>query len=161
MLYLGVLSDTHGHTHNTLAAVDLLDPFPLAAVLHCGDIGSATIPPLLAGWPAHYVLGNVDRDEPELREAIERSGGTLHGRFGELEFDGAKIAFLHGDDERRLRETIASGRWQLVCHGHTHQAARRREGNTLVLNPGALYRARPHSAAVVELPSLDVTMLEF
>ena len=104
-------------------------------MIHCGDIGTASIPPLLSDWPAHYVLGNVDRDEPELREAIERSGGQLHGRFGELEFEGVKIAFLHGDDERRLRETITDGRWQLVCHGHTHQARAAREGTTLVLNP--------------------------
>jgi predicted phosphodiesterase len=130
-------------------------------VLHCGDIGTPAIPPLLSDWPAHYVLGNVDRDELDLRAAIERSGGRLHGRFGELEIGGVRIAFLHGDDERRLRETIDRGEWRLVCHGHTHHALRRVEGSTLVLNPGALYRARPHSAAVVELPSLEVTMLEF
>ena len=32
-------------------------------------------------------------------------------------------------------------------------------GETLVLNPGALYRANPHSIAVVELPSLEATIV--
>jgi hypothetical protein len=32
-------------------------------------------------------------------------------------------------------------------------------GRTLVLNPGALYRATPHSIAVVELPTLRATIV--
>jgi hypothetical protein len=34
------------------------------------------------------------------------------------------------------------------------------EGKTLVLNPGALFRANPRTIAVVELPSLDVEQIE-
>jgi hypothetical protein len=44
----------------------------------------------------------------------------------------------------------------------THGRVRRTlEGTTLVLNPGALYRARPHSLAIVQLPAREVTILEF
>jgi hypothetical protein len=35
-----------------------------------------------------------------------------------------------------------------------------KEGRTLVLNPGALYRATPHSFAIVELPSMQVSTIE-
>jgi predicted phosphodiesterase len=45
----------------------------------------------------------------------------------------------------------------LVCFGHTHVAEQQRRGATLVLNPGAVYRARRHSIAIVKLPELDVT----
>jgi len=63
------------------------------------------------------------------------------------------------DDGDLLDETIASGRWSLVCHGHTHVARKVRQASTLVLNPGALFRATPHSFALVELPTLDVTFM--
>lgn len=160
-MLIGIVSDTHGNARTTLEAVRLFEAYDLEALLHCGDIGAPIIPPLLSDWPAHYVLGNVDRDEQPLRDAIERSGGICHGRFAELTFDTVHVALLHGDDAPRLRQAIESGRYQLVCHGHTHRITRRRVGSTLVLNPGALHRARPHSAAVVELPSLEVTLLEF
>jgi Icc-related predicted phosphoesterase len=32
-------------------------------------------------------------------------------------------------------------------------------GETLVLNPGALYRANPHTIAVVELPEVSATIV--
>jgi predicted phosphodiesterase len=46
-----------------------------------------------------------------------------------------------------------------VCYGHTHKAEFHRVGKTLVLNPGALHRATPHSLAVVDLDTLDVVIV--
>jgi uncharacterized protein len=156
-MQIGVLSDTHGHLANTRQAVAELEARPVELVIHCGDIGAAEIVPLLDPWPTHFVFGNVDHNESELRNAIEAAQQTCHERFGSLELEGRRIAFLHGDDTLRLRETISSGQWDLVCHGHTHVAEHYRLGKTLVLNPGALYRANPHSLAVVSLPDLKVT----
>ena len=48
----------------------------------------------------------------------------------------------------------------LVCYGHTHVAAIDRHGETLVVNPGAIYRADPHSVAVVDLPAVEATIVE-
>jgi predicted phosphodiesterase len=58
-----------------------------------------------------------------------------------------------------LRETIAGGQYDLVCHGHTHVARQETVGRTLVVNPGALYRANPHRFALVDLPALEVTSI--
>ena len=160
-MFLGVISDTHGHLWNTQDAARLLAPFAPEAVIHCGDVGNPRVVEPLAPWKTHYVLGNVDDDPEELREIIAEAGHTFHGRFGKLELAGRKIAFLHSDDQRLFRETIASGLWDLVCYGHTHLAEQHYEGQTLVLNPGAVYRANPHSIAVVELPGLEVTRLTF
>src|SRR5260221_6062282 len=52
---IAVVSDTHGHFGSTNAAVRLIARHDVAAVLHCGDIGSTSIIPLFAGWPAHFV----------------------------------------------------------------------------------------------------------
>lgn len=160
-MFIGVISDTHGHLWNTREAARLLVPFAPELVIHCGDVGNPRVVEPLAPWKAHYVLGNVDDDEPLLCEMVAEAGHTFHGRIGKLELAGRKIAFLHSDDHTLFRQTIDSGEFDLVCYGHTHQAEQHREGNTLVLNPGAVYRANPHSIAIVELPSLDVTRLEF
>ena len=161
LMLLGIVSDTHGHAANTLDAVRMLEQFDIEAVLHCGDIGSREIPELFADWPTHFVFGNVDRDEPVLRLAIEAAGQKCHERYGELELDGRQVAFLHGDDPRRLKTAVDSGDFDLVCYGHTHKPDQRQIGRTLLLNPGAIYRANPHSVAVVDLTTMDVTLLPF
>lgn len=156
---LAVLSDTHGQVAFTQQAARALESWPVAALVHCGDIGSIAVARALLQWPGHYVFGNCDYDRAELRKELLALGQTCHGEFGSLELAGRRIAFLHGDDQARLDRTIAEGTWDLVCHGHTHRQRHERRGRTLVLNPGALYRAQPHSLAVVELPALEVHFL--
>ena len=157
-MQLGVVSDTHGHVGYTREAIRMLESLKVEAVLHCGDIGSPEIVELFAAWPTHFVFGNVDQQRL-LGEAIRAAGQTCHDRFGRLEFDRRKIAFLHGDDSALLEQTIASGRFDLVCHGHTHVARNVQRAATRVLNPGALYRATPHSIALVQLPELAATII--
>ncbi|REK19331.1 MAG: metallophosphoesterase [Planctomycetota bacterium] len=156
-MILGIVSDTHGHVEYTRQAVRMLESCQVECVIHCGDIGSPAIVELFRPWPAHFVWGNVDSEHDELRAAIAATEQSCHEDFGELELAGRRIAFLHGDDSPRLRQAIESGRYDLVCHGHTHRADCRQVGSTTVLNPGALYRAQPHSLAIVELPQLEIT----
>jgi putative phosphoesterase len=158
---IGVVSDTHGHYGNTREAVQRLAEWEVAEVLHCGDIGSPELVPLFARWPTHFVFGNVDRDHAGLRQAIEQAGQTCHGLIGHRLIAGRRIVFLHGDDARLFRQTVKSGEWDLVCYGHTHRPAWRQEAGTWLLNPGALYRARPHALAVVEVPDFNVQSITF
>ncbi len=158
-MLIGVVSDTHGQLVLARAAVRMLESLKVEQVLHCGDIGSVEIVGLFAAWPTHFVFGNVDYDRAQLRTAIRQAGKTCHEKFGSVAWEGRRIALLHGDDTRRLDETIESGDYDLVCHGHTHIAAKRTVGKTLVLNPGAVFRANPHSIAVVELPALVATIV--
>jgi putative phosphoesterase len=153
---IAVVSDTHGHVANTNTAIGRIRQEGVQAVLHCGDIGSPAIIPLFAEWPTHFVFGNVDGDREILAEAIRSAGQTCHDRFGSIRLGEVRIALLHSDDQSRFDETIRSGGFDLVCYGHTHLAEQHRVGQTVVLNPGALYRARPHTFAVVELPGLSI-----
>ena len=159
-MLLGVVSDTHGHTRNTLDALRLLDSMGVEVIVHCGDIGSPVIPALFT-IPTHFVFGNVDQDEEELREAIKHAGHQCHDRFGDLLLGNVRIALIHSDDSARWNLTIHAGKWDLVCFGHTHRRESKWLNKTLLLNPGAVYRANPHSVATVDLPALDVQFLEF
>jgi putative phosphoesterase len=157
---LGIVSDTHGHAAYTLGAINLLHTEAVDVVIHCGDIGSPGLVPLFTGWPTHFVFGNVDHDRAALKWAIRDAEQTCHERFGTLELEGVKIAFLHSDDHEALTKAIAGQEFDLVCYGHTHKAESHREGRTLVVNPGALYRASPHTIAIVELPGCAVRIVE-
>lgn len=156
-MLLGVVSDTHGHIANTQRAIRMLTSLEVDQVLHCGDIGSAAVAALFTDWPTHFVFGNVDDDQATLTAAIAALGQQCHGRFGSLEIAGRRLALVHGDDTTRLRHAITSGEFDLVCYGHTHQPESHLEGRTLVMNPGALYRAQPHTLALVRLPEMEVT----
>lgn len=156
----GLVSDSHGRVESTRAAANLLHSFEVSEVIHCGDIGTADVVRALSSWPTHYVFGNCDHELSALRTAIEEAGGTCHERFGTLQIEERSVAFLHGDDTQLMVETISGGEYDLVCHGHTHVAAQKTVGKTIVLNPGALFRARPLSIAVVEFPSIEITPLD-
>jgi putative phosphoesterase len=156
---LGVISDSHGHLEHVRRAVRMLESLDVQRVLHCGDIGSAAVVELLSPWPTDFVFGNCDHDRVSLAGAITAAGQQCHGDFGDLRIEGKRIALIHSDDRRRFQATINSGDWDAVCYGHTHVAAIEHVGATLVLNPGALYRANPPSLAVLELPSLEAAIV--
>ena len=156
---IGVVSDTHGDRLSALAAVRLLESLDVDLVLHCGDVGGAEIPELFAAWPAHFVCGNVDRPA-ELAAAVGAGRRRFHGAQAELQLAGRQVTMMHGDDATRLEAAIESGRWDLVCCGHTHVAEIRREGRTLLVNPGALHRATPHTLAVVDLAEMNAMIFE-
>jgi putative phosphoesterase len=156
---IGVVSDTHGHVAHARAAIRMLESLDVERVLHCGDIGSVEVIALFAAWPTDFVFGNCDGNRRELEAAIVAAGQTCHGEFGELVLAGKRIALLHSHDSGRFREALHSGAWDLVCYGHTHVASIDRYGTTVALNPGALYRANPHSLAVVELPAVEATIV--
>jgi putative phosphoesterase len=157
---LGIISDTHGQVELTRPAVRMFESLDVNAVLHCGDIGSLAVVELFAAWPTHFVFGNCDYDHDKFATAIRQAGQTCHGLFGDLELEGVRVALLHSHERRRFRQAIDSGDYRLVCYGHTHVAAVDRHGETLAVNPGAIYRATPHSVAVVDLPAVEATIVE-
>jgi putative phosphoesterase len=137
----------------------MLESLQVERVLHCGDIGSAEVIGMFSAWPTDFVFGNCDFNHADLRTAIRAAGQTCHDEFGELEIAGLRVALLHSHDSQRFQQVVGSGDWDLVCYGHTHVAAIEQRGPTLVVNPGALYRANPHSLAVIELPELEALII--
>jgi len=162
---IGVISDTHGHAERTRAAIERLREHRLEAVFHCGDIGSGAILVELASAfapsaPVYAVLGNVDLDLESVARFPASSGVLVQGRFAAATVAGKTIAVVHGDEPVRLRAAIESGAYDLVLTGHTHERSERREGRTLVVNPGAVHRSSAPSVAVIDLGTGNVRFLE-
>lgn len=156
-MLIGILSDTHGDIGRGVRAMDLLLARGAQAVIHCGDIGSEEMLDELAALceahavPLHAVLGNVDDYEPGLRDYRDGTRVTMWGAKADVELGGRRICVMHGHDARGLLAAIASGTYDYVFTGHTHQTYDEREGRTRVINPGAVYRANPPSVALLEL----------
>lgn len=157
---LGIVSDTHGFVDSTRPAIRLLESLEVDEVLHCGDIGSVEVVDLFSAWPTHFVFGNCDYHHAELRAGIEAAGQKCHGLFGDLEFEGVRIALLHSHERRQFQRVLDGDEFQVVCYGHTHVAEKAMHAGKLVLNPGALYRAPKHSIAILDLPEIKAEIIE-
>jgi len=157
---IAIVSDTHSRQATVSRVLELLGPRRIDLVLHCGDIEDAETVELFKGIPTHFVLGNCDFDKDGLRRAMRKTRATLHEPFGNLELAGRKIAWLHGDDKQLLRDLENSGHFDYLFYGHTHHAEQHRSGATLVINPGALYRARPKTFVVLDLRTGELQSIE-
>lgn len=159
---IAILSDTHDHLEELRRALDVVQE--CEALLFCGDFCApftlVEIAERFAG-PIHIVLGNNDGDVRFLSQVAQQAGHvTLHGIYGEVELGGRQVAFVHYP---RLAEGLAAtGDYDLVCHGHDHQARVERVGDTLLVDPGevmgwkgtsscAIYDTETAQAEVIEL----------
>ena len=152
---LGVISDTHGRSNETIRAVQLFREHDVETVIHCGDIGSSDVVKAFQGIETHFVLGNMDGTGETLRLAIEETGNHFHGWFGAIEQSDKRIAFAHGHLPQ-FEQELKSGHWDLFCVGHTHVASLQMYGSTLLLNPGAFTRVFRPTIAIVTLPDMNV-----
>ena len=132
---IGVISDTHAHTHPGLkeafAGVEL--------IVHAGDIGSpGVMTGLRAIAPVLAVRGNVDM-APWAREFSATETAIVHG---------VSIHVLH--NLARLDLDPAAAGVDVVVYGHTHQALVQRHKGVLFVNPGNLQRP-PASVALLHV----------
>jgi putative phosphoesterase len=157
---IAIVIDTHGRQATVLRALELLNGRGISLILHCGDIDDPPTVKLFQGFTTHFVFGNADWDKQALRRAIRSVGAALHEPFGTLEVAGRKIAWLHGDDKRLLQDLENAEYFDYLFYGHTHRAEQHRSGPTLVVNPGALHRARPRTFVVLDLDRQELESIE-
>jgi len=132
---IGVLADSHDNMIQIRKAVALFKNAGCDLVLHAGDVVAPfAIRELAAlGCPVKAVFGNCDGEKQGLEMAMEK--------FGEIQ--DAPLLFSHGGRQILLvhyhfsiATYASSGKYEVIIYGHTHKADIRREGKTLLLNPG-------------------------
>ena len=133
---IAILSDIHD---NIWKLEEVLKELGEAQeLIFCGDFCAPFSLGMLAeGFrgPIHVVFGNNDGDKLLLSQVAAKAGNvTLHGEFAELELGGRKIAAIHYP--AIAAGLAASGRYDLVCCGHSHKYEAKRVGRTILLNPG-------------------------
>lgn len=159
---IGIVSDSHGNEAKLRLAVAALCERGAELLVHCGDVGSAGCVETLgeSGVPAYVVAGNTDSDVEALELAAGRCGVHFCRDVIEVPLDaGRRLAALHGHHPHLLRERIEGGQFAYVCVGHTHFKGDRQVGPTRVINPGALHRAFPATAALLDTAAETVEYL--
>jgi uncharacterized protein len=151
LVRIGIISDIHD---NLWALQDVLTGLTDCAELLClGDLCAPfTMLAIAEGFhgPVHMVWGNNDGDKLAIaRQAQEAGEVTIHGHFAELELGKRKIALTHYPD---MAAALArGGEYDLVCHGHDHNAAVTEVGETLLVDPGEVMgRYGTHTYAVYD-----------
>ncbi len=149
-MHIAILSDVHD---NVWKLETLLAGLRADALIFCGDFCAPfTLAQIAEGFggPVHVVFGNNDGDKLLLaRNAARADHVTLHGEFAELELGERKVAVTHYP---AIAEGLAaSGRYDLVCHGHDHRPRVERVGDTVLVNPGEVMgRLSPSTYALYD-----------
>lgn len=167
MARIGLLSDSHGRSPTTHRAVEALLEHGAQTLIHLGDVGTVEVIDALATEApqtdeqieAHVVFGNTDWDTRELTEYARDLGVIVDHPAGRLDVDGGELAFCHGHETAPMERALADG-VKYLCHGHTHRTLDTRQGPTRVINPGALFRARRYTVALVDTEADTVTFLD-
>jgi putative phosphoesterase len=138
-MLIGLISDTHDNLPMIEKAVKKLNEEKVALVLHAGDYVAPFVIPKFKALNAKLigVFGNNDGDHEFLKKRFsECPNCEVRGRFAEINADGFKIALLHGDETELLDALVNCGGFDAVVHGHSHANVSRKNGKTLVVNPG-------------------------
>lgn len=147
---IGVLSDTHDHVDALKIALGLLRDRGVEHYIHCGDVGGQCVLDLLAGLPMSIVWGNNDFDVASLEAYGNQVGLSLGARALDVTLADKRFLIIHGDDYSAKRRAIESRSFDYLLQGHTHIYSDEKIGRTRVLNPGALYRAKPKTVALLD-----------
>jgi hypothetical protein len=117
-----------------------LNSEPIELVLHAGDYSAPFVTDYYRALKAQMigVFGNNDAEKRQLKDRFAEAGHEIKGRFAEVQAGNLRIALTHGDEDNLLRSLARCGGYDVVVHGHTHEASVTEEGRTLVVNPGEI-----------------------
>jgi len=162
-MIIGIIADTHDCLPLVDKAVNLLNEEGVKLVLHAGDYIAPFVVPHFKSLKADFVgvFGNNDGDRELLRKRFSDLGADIRGKFAEITADGLKIGMVHGEEEELLQSLINVGGYNVIVHGHTHEAKTYKKGRTLVVNPGEVcgYLTGKSTIATLNTQTLDVKII--
>jgi len=156
---VGIVADTHDNLRVVDAAVELFSE-RADAVVHCGDfVAPFAATPFDADFDFYAVRGNNDGEWALVR--VVREFGVYFAEMGELSLGGAHVAVYHGTSEPIVDALVASGAYDYVLHGHSHERAHEEHDGTVRINPGGvateLGNGEPPAGVILDTDTGDVT----
>jgi putative phosphoesterase len=170
-MIVGIMSDTHDHLPLIDRAVNKLVDEKVELVLHAGDYVSPFVIPHFQPFKGKFigVFGNNDGDHEFLKKRFTEVGLEIRGIFAEIKIDNLRIALLHGGEpgglpgpSELLKSLIENECYDVIIHGHVHEAKACRKGKTLIINPGEVcgYLTQKPSVAIWNTKTMDVKIVQ-
>jgi len=157
------MSDTHDRLDAVETAIDFFNRKGVADVLHAGDLVSAFVALKLSKVKAklHYVWGNNEGDREFITVRFGEIGVVPVGDFAALELDGRRITLFHGRHQRIVGSPVASGLYDVVVQGYTHEPEIV-DGKTLLASSGELcgYLSCRRTVALIHLDKMHAEIVE-
>ena len=130
---IGIFSDSHDNIPKIRAAIDYFNNHHFDLVIHAGDFISPfsvkefknIVPRLVC------VFGNNDGERLGLQQIL---GENVHLPPYHMQFAEKEILICHEPNE--LPALIQSQVYDAIIYGHTHDVDIRKEGKTMIINPG-------------------------
>jgi putative phosphoesterase len=139
-MLIAIMSDSHDHIHQIEKALLIAMEKKVDAIIHCGDIVAPFTLKIFGKpkIPFYGVFGNNDGDRIKMIEYSKTilPNVKLYERFGEVLFDDKKIAFTHYYDQ--AKPLALTGKYNMVCFGHSHTWYCNKVDKTILLNPGEI-----------------------
>ena len=167
---LGILSDIHDHADRLNEVHRIFEKQQVQEVIFCGDLVSPYLLPYLAKWPwkIHAVFGNNEGDKLGFIRRIKEKNITNikypdRSYIHDLTIADKRIFIFHGHLPEVVSLAVESGRYDVVCTGHTHDAHIKTVQKTLWINPGSLTGIsanKPDSKPTVAILNLDTVSAE-
>ena len=164
---IAVVSDSHDHKPLLRCAIAQALTHNIEAVIHCGDVVAPSTLEQLGehGMPIYVIHGNNQGDAWGMARLAAKPEHQINylGQDGTLELGGRTVFVVHYP--HYARAMAATGDFDLVCCGHSHEAGIKSQANlngkqTIILNPGTVggVGAEP-TFAIVDLATLDIQIL--
>ena len=137
-MQVAVISDIHDNIWKLETVLERINDTGAETLIFCGDFCAPFTLKQIAddfSGPVHCVFGNNDGDKWLLsRVAAGADNATLHGELAELTLGGRSVAVNHYPPI--AQGLAASGRYDAVFFGHSHEQCQAEVGGALLLNPG-------------------------
>ena len=157
---IGILSDSHDRLPLLEEAVERFNAAGVAQVLHAGDFVSPFTAIPLAKLHANFVgvFGNNDGDRLYLTERFEKVG-PIHLGYHTFEISGRRGVLMH--EPKSIDALAASGHYDLIVYGHTHEVDVR-EGDCVIVNPGEAcgYLSGRATVVILDLATMRAETIE-
>ena len=137
MSQIAIISDSHDNPARIDQMLEILKKKTIKTIIHCGDVCSFRVLNYLSKnfkGKVYLSIGNVDADHEINEERNNLANLKIFPKFGELEIDNIKIAFVHFPN--KAKELGETGKHDFVFYGHTHKPWEEKWNNTKILCSG-------------------------
>jgi len=160
---IAVMSDSHDNCTALASALAIAAKRGARHIIHLGDLISPFTARVFAahyGGPLTILFGNNDGDRVALVEKFTPLGAQFHHPPATLTIDGLTIAAMH---EPLFPESLAAtGRFQVIMWGHTHQLEIKTCEGVLAFNPGEIhgFLSGRKTFVLLETETLETEVIE-